>query len=267
MGMLSDDDSVTQGLSQAWLDSGSEPTSKGLGKDLLGVDPQIGRLPISSISHAGDVLLALKHLANGAPTLSNMLAPAPALPSLAPPAIGESNLPQRVTLPGQPSASNMSDQAALQDIIESRRPDLGAEGNFIRACLHPGFSRDMFQSYWQGNGDQELSDERFRDIADYTNTLKPGKAGQVTGPDGEPLEWRQYKLYGSPDYTRSLGTSTLFYDRDGNPAGFYDTYNFDPATGKRSWEREAETRIMHALPQPASAKAFKITYGKFVPMN
>lgn len=190
-------------------------------------------------------------------------------PTFAPPALGDSIAPARTLAPDGTSPYSTVNDAMREQARQnhSSPPDLGAEGNLIRWYLHPGFTRDMFENYWLGKGDVTLSPERFKDIADYASTLGLPKHGNVMGQNGQPLEWRQYNLYRSPDYTRSLGTSTLFYDKSGKPVGFYDNYNFDPGSpGKdRSLVREMETRVMHALPKPASAKPFKITYGNFVP--
>src|SRR4029078_11891784 len=116
--------------------------------------------------------------------------------------------------------------------------------------LRPGFTRDMFDNYWLGKGDVILSHERFKDIADRARTRQPQSLKDVTGPNGESLQQRGYNLYGFPDYRRSLGSSTLFYDAGGKPVGLYDNYNFDSGGKDRDWVSEALTQAMHLLPKP-----------------
>jgi hypothetical protein len=99
--------------------------------------------------------------------------------------------------------------------------------------------------------------------------LRPESARQVIGPNGKVLQQRRYNFYALPDYDRSLGKSTLFYDQGGRPVGFYDKYNFDPAPfgQKRALLPELETRAMHMLGAWHGAKDYPIYYGEYVPIN
>lgn len=223
------------------------------------LDPQMQR----------DMLLAMQ-----TPALQSTSA---ALPGVAPvhvptgaPAAVAQNMPVAAVAPGKPIPSSGDDKADLDQLIESHRPDLGLEGDAMRGVLWPGFTRDLFDNYWQGGGQAvQLSGPRFKDLADYAGTLKPfsDSVSQVTGPNGEALQKRVYSFYGSPDYKRSLGSSTLFYDQAGKPVGFYDNYNFDPAPFdlKRSWLPELETRAMSILGPMHGARGFPIYYGEYVP--
>lgn len=186
------------------------------------------------------------------------------VPTFAPPALGDSVQPIGAPAPG--NADDVS-QAIGQSLTEAQRPDLGGWG-LVRNLLPRGFSRDMFDNYMQGNGDYELSPERFQDIVNTADGIKNPKLLDVSGPDGEPLQRRTYNFGDAPDYKLSLGSASLFYDKSGKPAGFYDDYNFDPATNKRNDSHELETRAMYVargLGLAPQAKPFKIKYGAFVP--
>lgn len=270
-----DDEDMYQGLGQDLLGAANgSPSPYGLGSDLM---PRLQQ-PILAYTpgpqFARDVLLRMKAQDSQSAQMLPPLTQVPRIPTMAPPATMDSTVPQAAVFPGMPSPHLKTDEAMLQDLIESQRPDLGTEGNLIRGFMHPGFTQDMFENYWLGKGDVDLSDARFKDITDYAGTLPlpTGKnAGWVTGPNGETLQKRMYNLYGSPDYRRSLGTSTLFYDQSGKPVGFYDYYNFDPSTPQhprnRSWDAEAETRIMNWLGSLHGAKDFPIYYGEYVPIK
>ena len=244
-----------------------DSSSTGLGADLLsGAASAPGALELSPQAQR-DLLLAMQN--------SNLQAPSTSMPGVAqvhvptgaPAAVAQGS-PVAAAMPGKPIPSSGDDKAALNQMIESRRPDLGLEGDAMRGLLRPGFSRDLFDNYWQGSGQPvQLSDARFRNIADYASTLQPMKVTHVSGPNGQALEAHLYDLYGSPDYARSLGRSTLFYDEAGKPVGFYDNYDFDPAPfgQKRKFLPEMETRAMNVLGSMHGAQDFPIYYGKYVP--
>lgn len=185
------------------------------------------------------------------------------VPTFAPPALGDSVQPVGMPTPGNADAAS---QEIGQETIEDGRPDLGWS-NLIRDLLPRGFSRDMFDNYIQGKGDYELSRDRFQDIVNAANAMPPPKLKDVVGPNSEYLQRRIYDFSDSPDYRRSLGSASLFYDRSGQPVGFYDKYNFDPAIGKRKSWPEIQTRMMHAGRSllPEAAKPFQIRYGAYVP--
>lgn len=260
--MIPDD---AAGLAQTLL--GIPQPQSGLGAGLMqGAWPGDG-ISSGDLPALRDMLLAMQN-----PDLQTTSATLPGVapvhvPTGAPAAVAQSS-PVAAVMPGKPTPSSGDDRAALSEFLESKRPDLGSEGDAMRAFLRPGFTRDMFDNYWQGDGQGvQLSGPRFKDIADYAATLKPEKISHVTGPNGEPLEARLYSLYGSPDYSRSLGSSTLYYDQTGKPVGFYDNYNFDPSTGKRTGLAELETRVMHQLGPQQGARDFPIYYGEYTPIR
>jgi hypothetical protein len=239
----------------------------GLGTGLTSDAPDLDTGSADKLPGLRDMLLAMRN-----PDLQTASAALPKVipvhvPTGAPAAVAQ-NLPVAAVAPGKPIPSSGDDKAALDQLTESQRPDLGLEGDAMRGMLWPGFTRDLFDNYWQGDGEGvQLSGARFKDIADYAGTLKPEKTSHVTGPNGQALEARLYNLYGSPDYARSLGRSTLFYNQSGKPVGFYDVYNFDPSSGKRSGLAEFETRAMHALGPLHGAQDFPIYYGEYTPLK
>ena len=232
----------------------------GLAQDLLG---KFG-LGVPAASGMGAALmqgLTTPPAAASLPAAGHLLGH---VPTFAPPALGDSVQPVGMPTPG--NADDVSQEIG-QETIEDGRPNLGWS-NLIRDLLPRGFSRDMFDNYIQGKGDYELSPDRFQDIVNAANAMPPPKLKDVVGPNGEYLQRRIYNFSDSPDYEKSLGSARLFYDRSGQPVGFYDNYNFDPAKNKRSTPHELETRAMygvHALGWTPSAKPFQIRYGVYVP--
>lgn len=90
----------------------------------------------------------------------------------------------------------------------------------------------MFENYWLGAGDQQLSADRFRSISGAAAALNPLETLQL-GPD---LIRKQFGFYNNREYDYGLGTAFLFYNRRGNAVGFYDYYNAsgrgdDPKSG------------------------------------
>lgn len=263
MGVLDDDED--DGLAQT-LAARSEPY-RGLAAALLRGTADLGSPAASTGPSQRDVLLAMQN--------PNLQSPSAAVPDVAPvhvptlaPAGIAQTMPVAASKPGRTVPSSGDDKAALSYSIESRRPDLGLEGDLIRGLLRPGFTRDLFDNYWQGGGQgMQLNGPRFKDIADHASALKPMRVSQVTGPDGGILEARSYSFYGLPDYKRSLGRATLFYDQSGKPVGFYDDYDLDPSTPHHPRDRsrvaEAETRIMNALGRLHGAHGFPVYYGEY----
>lgn len=187
------------------------------------------------------------------------------VPNAAPPASGDMAAPIKA---GSEGNADPTSQEIGQEMIEGQRPNLGWP-NSIRDLLPRGFSRDMFDNYILGKGDYQLSPGRFQDIVDTTARLRqpPSNPVYVTGLNGEPLQRVTYNFSSAPDYARSLGSASLFYDGAGNPVGFYDDYNFDPAVDKRKLWPEIETRAVHAVHPflPATTRPFQIRYGLYPP--
>ena len=156
---------------------------------------------------------------------------------------------------------------------ESHKPeeriDLGFVGNIIRKEAGSEFSKNLFENYWKGNGDVELSGERFAGILLYVKENAPKSSNQtpvtlIGAPSGNVVghgSKRAVNFYSSSEYDKAFGTATLYYNSKGNIIGFFDHYDFDPKPwGERSYRNELITRAIETA-SPSEAKDFKIRYG------
>ena len=149
------------------------------------------------------------------------------------------------------------------------RIDLGFVGNTIRKEAGSEFSKNLFENYWKGNGDVELSGERFAGILLYVKENAPKSSNQtpvtlIGAPSGNVVghgSKRAVNFYSSSEYDKAFGTATLYYNSKGNIIGFFDHYDFDPKPwGERSYKNELITRAVETA-SPPEAKDFKIRYG------
>ena len=149
------------------------------------------------------------------------------------------------------------------DVIEQKvRPDLGFVGNQIRDRAGSEFSQDMFENYWLGNGDVNLSSARFNDILTHQGTVSA--TSNITLSNGQPGIKKVHSFYNSNEYGLALGRATIFYTSSGVPVGLIDTYDFDPKTwGVRSYDAEIKTRAVNVAASiyGINARGFKIRYG------
>ena len=147
------------------------------------------------------------------------------------------------------------------------REELGYLGNEIRDRAGSDFSKNMFENYWNGSGDVELSGKKFAGVLMYVKENNPeaSKPNDITlkNNDGTTSTGttRVVNFYNSKEYSLVFGRSTLYYNSSGNIVGFYDTYDFDSKSwGTRSTENEIKTRMVRYA-SPSTAKPFKIRYG------
>ena len=149
------------------------------------------------------------------------------------------------------------------------RIDLGFVGNNIRKEAGFEFSKNLFENYWKGNGDVELSGERFAGILLYVKENDPKSSNQapvtlIGAPSGNVVghgSKRAVNFYSSSEYDKAFGTATLYYNSKDNIIGFFDHYDFDPKPwGERSYRNELITRAVETA-SPSEAKDFKIRYG------
>ena len=149
------------------------------------------------------------------------------------------------------------------------RMDLGFVGNNIRKRAGSEFSKNLFENYWKGNGDVELSGERFAGILLYVKEKAPKSSNQtpvtlIDAPSGKVVghgSKRAVSFYSSSEYDKAFGTATLYYNSKGNIIGFFDHYDFDSKPwGERSVKNELITRAVETV-SPSEAKDFKIRYG------
>jgi hypothetical protein len=141
-----------------------DPLLRGLAADLLRGNGQPIPALRSNMQSLGDTLLAMQN-----PSLQSRSAALPGVqpidvPTGAPAGVAQ-GMPVAATAPNKPIPSSGDDKAALTELIESKRPDLGLEGDAIRSLLRPGFTQDRFDNYWEGSGQGfQLSGPRFKDI-------------------------------------------------------------------------------------------------------
>ena len=149
------------------------------------------------------------------------------------------------------------------------RMDLGFLGNNIRKRAGSEFSKNLFENYWNGNGDFELSGERFAGILLYVKENAPKYSNQmpaifIDANNGKVVGHgtkRVVSFYSSSEYDKAFGTATLYYNSKGNIIGFFDHYDFDSKPwGERSVKNELITRAVETF-SPSEAKDFKIRYG------
>ena len=152
------------------------------------------------------------------------------------------------------------------DNMPETREDLGVLGNLIRDQASSEFSKNMFENFWNGGGDIELTGKQFAGILLYLkkNNVKGEKVKNINlkGKSGiiYPGSSYNYSFYGT-EYERAFGTSTIYYNSKGNVVGFYDVYDFDSKPwGKRSLKNELITRGVN-LVSSRSSQSFKIRYG------
>lgn len=148
------------------------------------------------------------------------------------------------------------------------REDLGYLGNNIRNRAGSEFSKNMFENYWNGDGDVELSGERFAGILMYLKENNPKASDPISvnfkGSDSGIIGTGSKKaisFYLSSEYDKVFGTSTLYYNSKGNIIGFYDKYDFDfKPWGERSAKNEVITIAFETF-SPKTANDFKIRFG------
>jgi RHS repeat-associated protein len=144
------------------------------------------------------------------------------------------------------------------------RDDLGFMGNKIRERAGSEFSKNLFENYWTGGGNIELSGKRFAGILMYIKDNVPeAKNPQViTLSNGTQGIQRIVNFYSSTEYDKSFGRATVYYNKQENIVGFYDYYDFDSKPwGERSTKNEFITRAVKFV-SPQNATPFSIKYGQ-----
>jgi hypothetical protein len=148
------------------------------------------------------------------------------------------------------------------------REDLGFMGNKVRNRAGSEFSKNMFENYWNGNGDVELSGQRFAGVLMYIKENNPSSDPStpviLKNNDGTTSTGSKsvVSFYSSPEYNKVFGSSTIYYNQQGNVVGFYDFYDFDSKSwGQRTVKNEVITRMVETV-SPGTAVPFSIRYGQ-----
>ena len=153
------------------------------------------------------------------------------------------------------------------DESSSSRENLGKLGNTIREKAGSAFSKDLFENFWNGNGDIELSSKEFAGILNYIKNESPSSSPALDAKgfslDGGCVKdtKRAVNFYSSPALDKAFGTATIYYNSKGAISGFYDNYNFDKKKwGSRSLKAEIQTRAVR-ISSPKSSSKYDIKYG------
>ena len=115
-----------------------------------------------------------------------------------------------------------------------------ALGNKIASYAGSDFNKKMFLNYWFGKGDYELSSSEFEDIVSLSiQTKKP----YLSEWNGDPAFAAPVTLYGTT-YANAIGTTTLFYDLNGNAIGIHESYDFNLFPIRDSMSAQIKTTLV-----------------------
>ena len=158
-------------------------------------------------------------------------------------------------------------QVESDEPSSNERESLGFLGNQIRNKAGSNFSKDLFENYWNGNGDKELTDKEFLGILLFLkkNGTSTGNSTDVNLIDDDgssaPGYVKVVSFYNSKKYALAFGSASIYYDSNNRVVGFYDRYDFDKKDwGSRSVSNEIKTRMVNNV-SPSNARAFSIRYG------
>jgi hypothetical protein len=134
-------------------------------------------------------------------------------------------------------------------------------GHNAREFAGSAFSKDLFERYWFGDGNLELSDERFMGMLLFLKDSKP-KITSVTKIDAN-IAAKVTSFYSSKEYDRAFGSATVYYNKSNEIIGFHDTYDFNPINFRkthRSLKNEIITRMVY-YSSTTETKGYEIHYG------
>ncbi len=100
----------------------------------------------------------------------------------------------------------------------------------------------MFWNYWNGVGDYELSSSEFEDIVSLSIQTKEPYLSEW---NGNPAFAVHVTLYGTI-YANSIGTTTLYYDLNGNAIGIHEPYDFNLFPIRDSKSAQIKTTLVWA---------------------
>ena len=147
-------------------------------------------------------------------------------------------------------------------MIDDARPYIESPlGHNAREFAGSAFSKDLFERYWFGDGDLELSNERFTGILLFLKDLKP-KITSVTKINAR-VTAKVTSFYSSKEYDKAFGSATVYYNKNNEVIGFHDTYDFNPidfSKTHRSLKNEIITRMVN-YSSTTKSKAYEINYG------
>ena len=114
-------------------------------------------------------------------------------------------------------------QRALSDCIIKYELTNLAIGANIASYAGSDFNKKMFWNYWYGQGDYELSSSEFEDMVSLAIQTKEPYLSEWNGDSALAVP---VTFYGTT-YANAIGTTTLFYDLNGNAIGIHEPYDFN----------------------------------------
>lgn len=130
------------------------------------------------------------------------------------------------------------------------------------------FEWECLFHYVKDNGKtMHLSDDIFKQASLVIAREQEKAGGKLAGTTPVQIDGKQYyskciSFYGDNAFDYVFGVSTVYFDAEGNPVGFYDVYDFDPAPQKKRGGKEEElVEQMDLLAKSGIGKPYKILYG------
>lgn len=142
--------------------------------------------------------------------------------------------------------------------------DRGLIGDLIYNNCGSETEQECFDNYWSGNGDMDMSDDTWSGVSSYAESTIGSnyQNGEQVTIDGSTYYKNSVSFYGNSDYDCAYGTATVYFDSNGNAAGFSDDYDFNSMDwGERSVVAEIGTRTIGALGEAHGAEDYSIYYG------
>lgn len=134
-------------------------------------------------------------------------------------------------------------QFLFNQAAKPARPDLGAAGNTIRNRLTSDYEKELFERYWLGQGNKVLTQSELDSAVNALSTSIVSQS-QVT-INGTQYTKTLVSFYANADFDQAYGSATIYYDSNGQAAGFFDNYNFDSKPwGVRPYRFEVQTRAV-----------------------
>jgi hypothetical protein len=165
------------------------------------------------------------------------------------------------TVGGSWSPWNLIGISSANAADDSRK--LGLVGRLIRNQVDSSFEKELFERYWLAEGDLQLPQAEFDQIAAGLGGLPILESYQIGTANGLYFA-HKFDFYSNPRYDAGLGSAWVIFDSSGRAVGLYDRYDFNPKPwGVRSVSAEMKTRGVNFSGRLAGAAPYQITYGTY----
>ena len=136
-------------------------------------------------------------------------------------------------------------------------------GRLIRNQVDSSFEKELFERYWLAEGDLQLPQAEFDQIAAGLGGLPILESYQIGTANGLYFA-HKFDFYSNPRYDAGLGSAWVIFDSSGRAVGLYDRYDFNPKPwGVRSVSAEMKTRGVNFSGRLTGAAPYQITYGTY----